>query len=96
MKLEFRKITPFGHALPLTDIQADFEINRPVRYRNAAKRNYFHKRTDRRTDGQVVFSKKEKTTKDDTEILVIYEMNKVNHKKIIATYSVVGCHHQKY
>ena len=29
----------------------DFEINRPVRYRNTAKRNYFHRRqTDRRTD----------------------------------------------
>ena len=25
---------------PLTDIQADFEINRPVRYRNTTKRNY--------------------------------------------------------
>ena len=34
LQLEFRKITPFGHALfvVLTDIQADFEINRPVRY----------------------------------------------------------------
>ena len=38
---------------PLTDIQADFEINRSVRYRNTAKRNYFHRRqTDGRTDGQ--------------------------------------------
>ena len=36
---------------PLTDIQADFEINRPVRYRNTAKKNYFHRRqTDRQTD----------------------------------------------
>ena len=36
---------------PLTDIQADFEINRAVRYRNTAKRNYFHRRqTDGRTD----------------------------------------------
>ena len=35
---------------PLTDIQADSEINPPVRYRNTAK-NYFHRRqTDRRTD----------------------------------------------
>ena len=40
---------PFGHALPpkaLTDIQEDFEINRPVRYQVTAKRNYFHRRTD--------------------------------------------------
>ena len=38
---------------PLTDIQADFEINRLVRYRNTAKRNYFHRRqTDRQTEGQ--------------------------------------------
>ena len=33
----------------LTDIQADFEINRAVRYRNTAKRNYFHRR---QTDGR--------------------------------------------
>ena len=33
---------------PLTDIQADFEINRPIRYQITAKRNYFHRRqTDR-------------------------------------------------
>ena len=37
---------------PLTDIHAHFEINRPVRYRNTAKRNYFHRRTDGRHDGQ--------------------------------------------
>ena len=34
---------------PLTDIQADFEINRPVRYQITAKRNYFHGRTDGQT-----------------------------------------------
>ena len=49
MQLEFRKISPFRHALPLTDIHAHFEINRPVRYRNTAKRNYFHRRTDGQT-----------------------------------------------
>ena len=36
----------------LTDIQADFEINWPVRYRNTAKRNYFYRRADGRADGQ--------------------------------------------
>ena len=36
---------------PLTDVQADFEINQPVRYRSTEKRSYFHRRqTDRRTD----------------------------------------------
>ena len=40
---------------PVTDIRTDFEINRPVRYRNTAKRNYFHGQTI------VVFLKKEKT-----------------------------------
>ena len=25
---------------PLTDIQASFEINRPIRYQNTAKKNY--------------------------------------------------------
>ena len=34
---------------PLTDIQADFEINWSFRYRNTAKINYFHRR---QTDGQ--------------------------------------------
>ena len=38
---------------PLTDIQADFEINRPIRNLIASKRNYFHRRqTDRQTDGR--------------------------------------------
>ena len=46
---------------PLTDIQADFEINQPVRYQITTKRNYFH---GRQTDGQrSFFSKKEKATK---------------------------------
>ena len=31
---------------PLTDIQADFEINRPIRYQITAKMNYLHRRTD--------------------------------------------------
>ena len=51
---------------PVTDIQADFEINRPVRYQMTSKRHYFHRRqTDRQPDGQprvrqqyVVFLKK--------------------------------------
>ena len=48
---------------PVTDIQADFEINWPVRYRNTAKRNYFHRRTD---STRSFFSKKGKTTKKET------------------------------
>ena len=41
LQLEFRKITPFEHAFhPLTDIQADFEINRLTRYQITAKRKY--------------------------------------------------------
>ena len=57
---------------PLTDNQADFEINRPVRYQITAKKNYFHSRTDSRTDGRTdvafdnnryfFFEKKEKQT----------------------------------
>ena len=50
---------------PLTDIQADFEMNQPVNYR---KRNYLHRR---QTDGQtsrtttigIFIEKKRKTTK---------------------------------
>ena len=55
---------------PQTDIQTDFEINRPVRYQFTAKRNYFHRR---QTDGQTsrtttigsFFRKKKKTTKNE-------------------------------
>ena len=37
---------------PLTDIQADFEINRLIRYQVTVKRNYLHKQTDGRTERQ--------------------------------------------
>ena len=35
---------------PLTDIQTDFGINGPIRRQITAKRDYLHRRTDRRTD----------------------------------------------
>ena len=62
----------------LTNIQADFGMNRPIRYQITAKRNYLHRRTDgqtderhdRRTDGQtsrttigIFFQKKKKILK---------------------------------
>ena len=57
----------------LTDIQTDFEINRPVRYQITTKRNYLHKR---QTDGQTSrmttigsFLKKKKNTKIEGEIV---------------------------
>ena len=45
MQLEFRKFTPFGHALP-PNSQANFEVNRPIRYQITAKTNYFPRQTD--------------------------------------------------
>ena len=52
---------------PLTDSQADFEMNRPTRYQITAKRNSWHRRTDgqtdRRTDRRSFFVKKENNTK---------------------------------
>ena len=36
---------------PVTDIQDDFEINRPVRYQITAKIYYLHRQTGRWTDG---------------------------------------------
>ena len=77
MPLDFRKITPFGHALPITQYQAEFEINQRLdRCQIITKINHFHETTDgrtvRRTDGQrspkttigIFFEKKErKTTK---------------------------------
>ena len=51
--LNFKKSGISDMHYPLTDIQAHFEINRPVRYQVTAKINYFHRRqADRRTDGQ--------------------------------------------
>ena len=52
LRLEFRKITPFGHAPPprLADIQADFEINRPLDIK--LPRNKILTQADRQTDGQ--------------------------------------------
>ena len=73
---------------PLTDIQADCVINRPVRYQNTAKRNYIHRlQTDRqtigRTDGQTsrtttidIISKKEKTTKNHLNRNSVEEIDK--------------------
>ena len=37
---------------PLTDIQADFEINRPLDIKVPRKKNGTDGQTDRRTDGQ--------------------------------------------
>ena len=34
---------------PITDIQAEFKINRPIRYQITTKRKYFHRR---QTNGQ--------------------------------------------
>ena len=56
LELEFKKKSRLSNMhCPLTDSQADFEINRPVRYRNTAKK-LFPQTTDgqtaRQTDGQ--------------------------------------------
>ena len=51
---------------PVTDIQADFEINLPVRYQITGKRNYFPQ-TTRRTDVPLpigIFFIKEKILKN--------------------------------
>ena len=46
---------------PLTDIQTDFQINRPIRYQITAIRNYFHKRqTDVAYDNKRYFFQKNK------------------------------------
>ena len=53
LQLEFQKSSLSDIHYPLTETQADFEINRSVRYRNTTKRNDLHRRqTDRRTDGR--------------------------------------------
>ena len=48
-----KKSCVFDMPYPLTNIHADFEINRLIRYQTTAKRNYLHRRqTDGRTDGR--------------------------------------------
>ena len=70
---------------PLTDIQANFEINRPIRYQITAKRNYFHRRyPDGRTDGttnrrcarqqSVDFWKKNTKNKISKSIRILYKV----------------------
>ena len=66
----FKKSRLWDMHYPLTDIQADFEINRPVRYRNTAKRNYFPHTTDGQTSRTTTiissfFRKKKKITKNE-------------------------------
>ena len=66
---------------PLMDIQADFEINRPIRYQITAKRNYLHRRTDdndRRTDAlmhnyTVIIRKSDTQQKTYTKIMHCYQ-----------------------
>ena len=58
-----------------TDIQVDFEMNRPVRYQNTVKRNYCHRRqTDGRTDSRT-------DRQPDGQTDVAYDNNR-NLKKI--------------
>ena len=47
---------------PLTGIQADFEINRPVRYRNNAKKNIPQTTDGRTTDGRTTDGRTSRTT----------------------------------
>ena len=49
LNFEKSRLSDMHH--PLTDIQASFEINQPIRYQITAEINYFHGRqTDGRTD----------------------------------------------
>ena len=46
--LNFEKSRVSDMQYPISDIQANFGINRYVRYQVIAKRNYLHRQTDRR------------------------------------------------
>ena len=65
MQLYFEKSCLLDMHDTLTDIQADFEIIRPIGYQITAKINYFHRRqadgvTDGRTTIDISFPKKKK------------------------------------
>ena len=77
MQLEFKKSSLSGMHYPLTDIQADFEIDWPFRYQVTAKRNYLHRRTsDGQTDG---------TTDGRTDVAYDNNKNFFSKKKILKT-----------
>ena len=66
---------------PLTDIQADFEINRLIRYQITVKRKYFHRRqTDRQTDGRHD-RRTDGQTLRTTTIGSFFEKKEINTKK---------------
>ena len=51
----FKKSRLSNMHYPITDIHADFEINRPIRYQITTKRKYFHRQQkDKQTDGQTL------------------------------------------
>ena len=65
---------------PLTDIQADFDINQPIRYQITAKRNCFDRRqtdrlTDRQTDGQTNLQGQHPSTLIDNILTNVIELN---------------------
>ena len=73
---------------PLTDIQVDFEINRPVRYRNTAKGNYFHRRGQTSRTTTIGSLKKRNTIKiqqhlyrpiSQTVFMLSIEINRAEH-----------------
>ena len=73
----------------ISDIQADFEINRLIRYQITPKINYSHRRQtgDRRTTIGIFFRKKDKTTKKsilldmhhhETYMYINFQQNRVS------------------
>ena len=69
MQYAIRKSRLSNMHYPLTNIQTEYEINRPIRYQITAKRNYFHRR---QTDGETLrttigsfFRKKKKILKTE-------------------------------
>ena len=89
MQLEFRKITKLDMHYPLTDIQADFEINRPMRYQATEKRNYLHRRTDVAYDNRFFSEKKKKILKSHFKI-VEEEITFNNNTQVIDVINQVG------
>ena len=74
---------------PLTDIQANFEFNRHIRYEITAKRNYFHRQrtdgqTDRRKDGRTDIRKDgriDEKTDEQTSRTTISSLRKTTKNK---------------
>ena len=68
---------------PISDIKANFEINRPIRYQNITKSNYLHRRTATQTSrittiGSFIEKKPTYKTLRDKQKIILANLNPIS------------------